>query len=301
MSLLTFAAPFDENFDLTARALLLSEALLGRGDPELLSKAPGVALLSAEALPEAQRPYGALVLAVLVDVDRMGGFQAGEIAPLPQHGRALELVATALGHAPKWLYDAWALGVNEPTLQLSCGDIVTAHLQGTAGVPLSWPGASGFATAGHVGAAVGAAVHDASGFVGQVVWANDPTNHGRVREADFAVVELAPGQTYASGLGVAARAGPNDDVFIGGPGGLSSQVLGYNHFWYLANLNATLGDAYLTAGQFTVPGDSGAAVTLRTGEVIGHVVGASPGITTIIQDLDFQLDAARTSLPGLTY
>jgi hypothetical protein len=301
MSLLAFAAEFDENFDLVARGLLLSAALLAQDDLKLLSATPGVALLSVEALPEGDRPYGRLVLAVLVDADRTGRLEAGRIVLLPQLSGPFNLVAAALGRAPKWLYEVWALGVKEPTLQLSCGDAVTAHLQGVAGVPLSWPGSSGFATAGHVGAAAGTAVHDATGHIGQVVWANDPTNHGLAREADFAVVELAPGHACASSFGPAAGAGPNADIFIGGVSGPSSKVLGYNHFWYIANLNATLGDAYLTAGQITNQGDSGAAVTLRSGEVIGHVVGASPGVTTIIQDLDFQLDAARPTIPGLAY
>jgi hypothetical protein len=42
-------------------------------------------------------------------------------------------------------------------------------------------------------------------------------------------------------------------------------------------------------------------VTLNSGEVIGHVIGASPGITTIVQDLDFQLGEAKAALPGLSY
>ncbi len=301
MSLWTFSAPFDDDLALAAQGLLLSEALLGGRDRECLSRVPGVAILDPRALPYPDLPYPRPALAVLVDSKRTGALPPGRLAPLSELGGAFDLVATALGRAPTWLDDVVAFGVHEPVLQLQSGDAVTTRVGGTAGVPLTWPGSAGFATAGHVGLSSGTAVRDSHGQVGQVAWANDPTGHGLTREADFAVVELPQGVACASALGPFAQAGPNDDIFVGGPAGATAKVLGYSHFWYLASTGGTLGDAYLTAGQITHAGDSGAAVTLNSGEVIGHVIGASPGITSIIQDLDFQLKEARAALPGLKY
>jgi hypothetical protein len=301
MSLWTFSARYDEDLVLASRALLLSGALVEQRDPERLSLTPGVATLSPDQTPNSHGGRERLALAVLVDAERTGALEPGRSVPLRELGGMFELVAAALGHVPRWLDDVMAFGVREPVLQLQCGDAVRTAVQGTAGVPLTWTGSSGFATAGHVGVAAKTAVHDAHGQVGQVAWANDPTSHGLTREADFAVVELAHGVTCGSALGPFARAGPHDDVFIGGPAGPTVKVLGYSQFWYLASTGGTLGDAYLTAGQITYGGDSGAAVTLNSGEVIGHVIGASPGITTIVQDLDFQLGEAKAALPGLSY
>jgi hypothetical protein len=45
----------------------------------------------------------------------------------------------------------------------------------------------------------------------------------------------------------------------------------------------------LTTSAFTVGGDSGAAAIDANSHVIGTVVGASPGATTLIQDIGYQL------------
>jgi hypothetical protein len=68
----------------------------------------------------------------------------------------------------------------------------------------------------------------------------------------------------------------------------------------MATQNATIGSCYLTLGQISFPGDSGAIAFLNNGDMIGHVVGASPHIMSFIQDLTYQLDEAKKFNSNLT-
>jgi hypothetical protein len=78
--------------------------------------------------------------------------------------------------------------------------------------------------------------------------------------------------------------------------------MGLSGFLAMPSYGGTCGDTYFTTTQITNPGDSGGPVLLGS-DIIGHVVGASPGVTSYVQDISYQIREAsnplRFGLPGL--
>ncbi len=280
--------------DLVGRALLIDQVVKRVSRRDRRGETPGVALL--EAGPRM------LSIAVLVDVNRVDGIGAGErmrLSRLP----IFRGIQAALPNTD-WLIQLEAFGVYEPEFQLASGNTISASTHGSAGCALSWIGGHGFATAGHVAPTIGQTVYEAGAAVGTVLWANDPNNTGANPEADFAVVELDPGASFSTTNAPYITGAAHDPLsFVSGAGhpppATPATIMGYCVSWALPSYNATLGEAYLTSQQISASGDSGAPVHLASGELIGHVVGASPGILTIVQDLDFQLQEAGAHVAGL--
>jgi hypothetical protein len=181
------------------------------------------------------------------------------------------------------------MGITPFEEQLAPGDVISASKRGTVGCGVQWSNNYGFLTAGHV-AAIGSTVLFGGKQIGSAVYSNDPAGHGLRIEDDAAVVELrSPGAFHRqiSGMGVA---GVGDSVSVQSPQVIgNAQIQGYATFFNSPKTNATYGELYLTYGQVTQPGDSGAAVLDRQGDIIGHVIGGSPGVFSYIQDIHYQM------------
>ena len=210
-----------------------------------------------------------------------------------------EIVANALEGVPEWASFIRVLPIATPLRQAAPGSQISGPQVGTIGTQVSWSTGTGFLTAGHVAPSVSAKVYEANSHIGYVAWANDPAGHGAAIEPDVAVIELLAGVTIASPIPSAAAAGPAASISVLSTGAAGS-VMGLSHFLHMGHQNATCGDTYFTTSQMTTGGDSGGPVMLGS-DVIGHVVGASPGITSFIQDVQYQLrEAANPLRSGLT-
>jgi hypothetical protein len=120
-------------------------------------------------------------------------------------------------------------------------------------------------------------------------------------EPDVAIVELLPGISMTGAIANAATAGPAANVTVLSTGQVGV-IMGLSQFLYMPAQNATCGDTYFTTSEISSPGDSGGPV-LSGQDLIGHVVGASPNVTSFIQDVAYQLREAanplRSGLLGL--
>lgn len=190
--------------------------------------------------------------------------------------------------------DAMVLRVSEPEFEAVPGDTVSAALTGTAGAQLSWGnGLDGIFTAGHVGKSSGAGA-SVAGTKGSVVLALDPTNHGKPPEADVAVVQLPSAVQAATRITWTTTAAPGDSVTVTTRGGATvpATIMGQLQWLWLPNSQCTCGHVYMTTAHVTRKGDSGAPV-LKSGGLVGHVIGASVGVATYIQLIDYQLQEIR--------
>ena len=155
-------------------------------------------------------------------------------------------------------------------------------------------------TAGHV-APTGAQVTDPTGATGTVTWSNDPAAvAGPGPGADVAVV-VPDGSTAQGGVPIssAAIARPGDLLDVRGaftPAGATQTML-FTLAVYVPRMTGMWAEVYLTTDAASQPGDSGAAV-LRSGtdEIVGHIVGGAPGVTSTVQAIDLQLRAAGCTL-----
>ena len=257
-----------------------------------LALTPGVGLIW---LHEKQ-----LKIVVLADA-KLTGLKPGVPVPLNESPVIANRITEALGSAPEWISGINVLPIHAPERQIAPGGQITGPSIGTIGTQVTWSSGSGFLTAGHVAPVVGAAVYDGTAHIGDVVWSNDPAGHGVAIEPDIAVIELQSGAAFSNAITGKAIAGPGAAISILSSGA-AGQIMGLSQFLFMPSQNATCGDTYFTTGQITVGGDSGGPVMLGA-DVIGHVVGASPGIMSFVQDVDYQLREAanplRKGLPGL--
>jgi hypothetical protein len=86
-------------------------------------------------------------------------------------------------------------------------------------------------------------------------------------------------------------------------GGLprSEGILAKAPWIYSPRLVGMWAEAYMMLAQFSDPGDSGAPVLIDgTDRLAGHVVGASPGFTSYVQEADYQLRVAGWKLLSST-
>ncbi|HEY2135520.1 MAG TPA: hypothetical protein VGH49_06505 [Xanthobacteraceae bacterium] len=274
------------DWDMIARIIGLSTALLRSGTRQIF----GAGLVVRDGV---LHPVMLAQFAKIVPDD----FRP-QIEQFGSAGDLYDIVANALGARPEWMNAFYVYRCAPPIMLQQPGDPITNPLPGTIGCGVKWAKKFGFMTAGHVAAPVNTTVADQNGPLGVVVYSNDPAGHGSAIEDDVAVVELPQGHAP-----VPAYAGPGN----GQPGEWvdvelrankrSAQLMGYNYYLYLPPYNGTCGDVYFTSQQVTVPGDSGAPVTKRNGTAIGHVLGASPGFATYIQDVNYQLGRIGAQAP----
>jgi hypothetical protein len=299
MSIFEFAAGFEDGAAQADRALWLTTAILG-AESELRQK---TSILGAGLMISPIREMlSSLNVVVAVDVEREPGIQPTQTIYLSELDNVFRMISGLMGGAPDWLKRVRAFGMFEPELHLQPADRVQATLGGSAGCSLSWTGGHGFAMAGHVAPSVGAAVNQHGSQIGIVAWANNPTGRGASVEADFSVVEINSGVQFNSLYSSYSHGRPYDPVAVVKPTGTpfpSSIIIGMFSAMALPSHNSTLGDTYMTGGQISSAGDSGAPVINNSSGLVGHVIGASSGVTTLVQDLSYQIMAATSALPNL--
>ena len=155
-------------------------------------------------------------------------------------------------------------------------------------------------TAGHV-APLHDTVKDSGQKKGFVTFSRDPAaTLGSAPAADVAVVEPT-GQPGGGGPAIASTVpgGPSDEVAIHGAvsGAVTTRIMGFTPFLYAPSMAGMWGQVYFTTHGPTQAGDSGAPALLSgTAQLIGHLVGASGTITSYIQAIDLQLQAAGAKL-----
>jgi len=215
-----------------------------------------------------------------------------------------EIVRAALGlpEGSDWLSNIAAFVILPPVPQVAAGDQISSPNIGTVGCQVKWTGGNGFLTAGHVAPTAGQNVSGGGTVFGTVRFSKDPSGGGTARCVDVAVVELASGITFSPSLSGPTSAGPSTSVSVNTVSGGSGTIIALASFFYMASMGGTYGDAYLTSAAFTTGGDSGAAAVDSSNNVIGMVVGASPGVTTIIQDIGYQfaeIGKLSTAFPSI--
>lgn len=298
MSLLDFA-------DITERgerAEILADALL-LGPPGHLNES-GAPFAAAFGIRGAGLMYQNGLCRLAVFVDTADGIEVNEIRLESQTLSVSTALKIVFPNESEAWHDVYVLGIGTPVLQVQAGDSIKAASPGTLGVPVAWgAGRNGFLTAGHVAGAVGTSVKQGgllglgATTVGTVVASLDPNS--ATTGADIAVIELASGVTNAgvTYAGFRKLLGSSPVSVIRNSGAAAATVMAMSawiHFPSSANAHA---DVYLTTNAVTTPGDSGAAaIDPTTSDVVGHVVGASPGMS-MIQDVSYQLSAIKT-LPG---
>lgn len=288
----------DQNYVIYGRAAALADACLD------LRPSPGYLALPF-GFPVGAGLYGTTNVVPCVLVHAPGAMANGlKAVPLASQPMSQDFVAKAFGTtAPGWLDSVVAVLVSGAELQLGPGDpLGVGGLTGACGTDLTWPGQIGvpaFATAGHVAQAKGNAVYDGVGTaVGSVGFCSNPAGSGLTPVADFAVVDRGQGVAFHPRIPASANAGAGAAILVG-PSQTNAVVAAFCVYFRLTAINANVGDVYLTANSVTAQSDSGSPALLN-GNVIGHVLGAVPGMTSIIQCIDYQLKAAGTVYPGVS-
>ncbi|WP_348263911.1 hypothetical protein P8935_05080 [Telmatobacter sp. DSM 110680] len=192
------------------------------------------------------------------------------------------------------LSNARIINIPPPEFEAVPGDSVSAALIGTAGVQINWGnGDDGILTAGHVGKPAGSTAKVGS-INGSVDLSLDPTNNGKTPQADVAVIRLPAPVASSQRIGRTTTAGPKDSITVRSRSGkmINATIMGQMQWLWMPSSNCTCGHVYMTTAHVTAKGDSGAPA-LKSTDLIGHVIGASKGMTTYIQQIDYQLQEIR--------
>jgi len=291
-----------EDANAVGQAMLLAQALMD-GPPEAGPRT--YCYTTPRSVNSKSEPFGARfgVRGVgVISADRRlhaAILQYSSDAPLtPEPLAQVQDLHSAVRYAIRGGFEAVAnamvVRISEPELQAAPGDAVSAALKGTAGVQLNWgSGLDGILTAGHVGKSSGIKA-TVAGASGSVVLALDPTNHGASPEADVSVIQLPSAVPATSRITSTTTAGPGDSVTIATRSGtsVSATIMGQMQWLWLPKSSCTCGHVYMTTKYVTSQGDSGAPVR-KGGDLIGHVIAASVGMTTYIQLIDYQLQEIK--------
>jgi hypothetical protein len=296
MSIRDFASGAREgSFESANYALILSDVLLHAltSLPRPLADLAKQSLYGVALIPETESN---LLRPTILSGQGLAGGVATMLRAMDIPGVA-DILVFLFGAQTPWLSEVRLMGVPPLEPHLSPGDTISAALRGTAGCGVRWSNNFGFLTAGHV-APVNAQVFHGKNAVGTTLYSNDPAGQGLKVADDVAVVQLT--SSFYQGIPGLGKAGPGDQVTIQNPGAKTyAQIQGYATYFNSPKANGTYGELYLTHGQVTQAGHSGAAVLNSAGNLIGHVVGASPGVFSYIQDIHYQLTIID-SQPGFS-
>jgi len=212
MSIFDIASRYEDGEYKASQVIKLSEAILNEADYfNELPDIPGVALM----IPPYSEMLSNINVNIFVDANRVIEINPTQTLPIMEVEGMYTRILKYLGYEPEWLKDIRLFGIDEPIFQLQPGEMVSSGMQrGTSGCKLTWQGRNGFATAGHVAPTVGTHINDNAGFIGDVVWSNDPRGHGKSIEADFAVIEILSNLSFPNNSSGYAQAQPYDDVYI---------------------------------------------------------------------------------------
>jgi hypothetical protein len=192
-----------------------------------------------------------------------------------------------------------------PTLPLGGpGAAVDAGaLLGTLGARISTAaGDEGLLTAGHVAPNTGVPTYDGRDLVGWVEDTSDPLTAGAGQAvADVAVLKKHAGYADAGLVhGVVGDAMIRTDLVAQGAvtSGQKSWVKGISNEWAGEDpAHADWANVYVTRQAISDAGDSGAPVFIDgTNDLAGSVVAGYPSSHTLVQKLQFQLDAFSAKL-----
>jgi hypothetical protein len=299
MSIFEFASGFEDGVNQAERTIQLSNALMDI-PPEERQKS-SVLGAGLTIVMTAREMLQSLNITISVDVKRQEGIGPGQIVNLPELDNLYGFVQESMRSSPEWLRRVKVAGMFEPELHLQPGDRVQGTLGGSAGCSLSWDNGNGFAMAGHVAPIVGQTITQYGANVGTVVWANNPTGRGTSIEADFCVVELSQNIHFNGTQNRYSHGRPYDLIAVANQNSNRprSMIIGMFPEMALPSHNSRLGDIYLTGSVISSAGDSGAPAINPNGEVYGHIIGAVPGMSSLVQDLTYQINFAAAVLPGL--
>jgi hypothetical protein len=169
--------------------------------------------------------------------------------------------------------------------------------QGTLGAVVTTDtGAVGILTAGHVGAPLSADAISNSSTIGTVTYTTDPAyKPSATLSADVAVITINQSSIRFLSPSIkirgVAKAGSTDRIESHCVNGRHAEGIFAKAPWiFVPQMAGLWGEVYMTQAPISVAGDSGAPVFLQGTEmIVGHVVGGSPGMTTYVQDIDYQL------------
>jgi hypothetical protein len=236
---------------------------------------------------------------LLVDGSVVNG--VGESVEILKVPSVAEVVGFLVGTDTPWFRTIRVMGVTPFEEQLSPGDTISVTIRGVAGCGVRWSNRYGFITAGHV-ASLNSPFFWNGKQIGSVVYSNNPAGHGLKVEEDAAIVEVSSSTNFTQNISTLGVVSAGDKVSIQSPNvsGMK-QIQGYATVFNSPISNATYGELYLTYGQVTQLGDSGAPVLDSQGALIGHVIGGSPGVFSYIQEIHYQLRniGSQSSFSGI--
>jgi hypothetical protein len=187
---------------------------------------------------------------------------------------------------------------------VSSGNVISVDSEcSTLGAPATLPsGRRCYLTAGHGARTMGAAVLVDGSAIGTVTFSScRELSPGSGAVADVAVVALdsTMHETPLGGASIvsAGYAPPQSLVSVRQRGGLQrGRVWGVSPAFYVDSY-AGWGEVMLCSAM-SVPGDSGSAVVRDDDATtcVGHVVGGREDYLTVVQQLQYQLDAAQVTL-----
>lgn len=281
-----------------AYTLLLSEAVRRSPVAYLSPLGVGAFDLSDQGAPRGDNQIGLYLEAALFGRSSRPGWH--RLSEIPAIREQLQADFSASG-ADYFLQNGWALIASGPILQVAAGSpFLTNASVGTFGSEVTWTSSYGLLTAGHVGG-VGAAVSvlNPAGTlqqIGTVVFSRTAAGAGPQGDADVAIIELNF-KPVGNWGGLKTRTlQPLDDVdVLCSTGKATAQTKGMFAWLAYPGTNIVFANTYMTDKAITVKGDSGARAThANSGDLVGHVVGATTKVASYVQEIDYQLKAIKT-------
>jgi hypothetical protein len=261
----------------------------------------GVAVISSNFDTEfyEEIPSGEEFIAILIEASRLA--PEGRRIQISEISTVRAAFQMLFGDSINDWQNVYAIGISEPELHICPGDILKASRRGTCGTPVFWGNKRyGVLTAGHVAPTLGSIVSDVRGNqVGSVVNVLNPAQ-GAKTGADVSVIELSGrlAQPSSQFMGKTNLSGTSPINVYKNGGITNTNVVGKAGWFYIPAVKGTYSDLYLTGKAVTQGGDSGCAATFAlTNDLIGHVVGGCGSYTSLIQDINYQLNAISVT-PG---
>lgn len=171
--------------------------------------------------------------------------------------------------------------------------LLVGDRHGTAGNYAEWNGQQGFLTAGHVAPMLHAPVRDRGGnrlgLVAETLHRhNTPPAPGCPDVAFIKTPSIPPSVRPAA---VRAPIEGEGLRLIGQKGPATTWVQGIAQVLRVRRTEPAWGEVILTGDPVAVPGDSGGAVYGTDVALVGHIVGGAPGAYSVVQDIQYQLNA----------